>query len=509
MSALQTGFVLFVLPKPETRGVHSASNCPFPGPNSEELPLLNVQAIDRSPTSSFPRDNSAGNYVMLEDPSRSRVGDFSRHGSYEKPRADTGLSVAVRRLSDPIVGQSGPAPQMHMSQLGHVPGYSTKVPANYPSSSNNSTASGYTVESLPVTPYERQPLEHRNVLGPDQPYDHYPLNVRENNPQTKHDNLKVCVYDMHNGSDGAQHEPAQHRSSPPRKPQRNKVTDPKRKKGHGPKPRRTPQFDKYPDIVEVVGEEMYPNYATALDYNREQETQFINSVYDKMYDGSPHHSSLDSTSDSVFSGASSPSPHRLSPHHRQSPHRLSPRLVSPPQVLIPQRLNFEDSACDPNHNSNLSHSSSPVHGQERPMSRLHGEHQTRHSPRQSPAANYEHISLLPAKPVPMPRNVNNNNNNNKNNSKRILYREPEESRDSAISEGDSSHGSGENLQSCVRDVVSQYMPAGKALPRDADSVDGLSMDSTTTSGSYVVDTDEYASHRGGNLRLFGQEYLIV
>ena len=507
------------------------------GPSSEELPLADVHAIAGMQQKGKKKsDPNFGNYVELEDPKRSK-NKMTRHVSYDLPGKNPGLSVMVRRLSDPVVPAKPPeVGNSRKSSLLLYPNQKQTIPSHYHSNSNSS-GSCYGSEGDPIL-YERDNSVYQRQVSPDNSYENIPLTARSGSPRSKRTRKhEVKVFDYPPGSEG--HDPRRsdssegshhkgrdknkHRPKEGRSQQQGPSKGKQSPTGNGPKQRRGLSYEKYPDIKEVLGG---ASYDSALNYNREQETQFLNSVYDSMYDDtslrtSQLHSSMDSNSDSVFSGRSH-SPHRQSAH-RYSPHRQSPLLLSPPEVIIPpQRLDFEDSTFDrshsnmpsphrqspydqaqvkrhsPNPNQVTDRSRSPHKMKREPHFHIKGDpNQNRvHHPHQQ---NHDYANIYglrhstPAKPM---------------NSRRIIYRDQEECRDSAISEGDSSHGSGENLQSCVRDVISQYIP-GKSRTRDADSVDGLSIDSTTTSGSYVVEPDEFNAPNKPNLQLFGNEYLIV
>ncbi len=482
----------------------------------------------------------------------------------------------VRRLSDPVVIQRPPEVSIPKNNVP-VHGYTSRVPAGpgYHSHSNSS-ASGSSLEGTPVLHQNQLDLspsgngmsQPGGTIPPDQPYHNYPPKGKSfagRNPNIlgEKNGSEMKVFDISDGNnrnsgitsesnEGRRHRQNKNnsRAQKPKSPSHGKQQN-RSKQQHR---RSVPPFDRYPDIKEVDDEDLYPNYDSALDYDRKHETKFLNSVYDSMYDDPSMHASqlrsgldLSTNSDSVMQSRSH------SPH-RQSPHRLSPRFLSPPEVLIPQRLNFDDSVYDDNHNSVLAspHQTQPSPERRSPSkSKLKREpHVERdqmsptrrqlaacdqcyskqssrdgklspirsHSPRGRDFAtpsrgpnlnNYDMCDISPDFSHSTPAKGNTNNN-----SKRIIYRDSEECRDSAISEGGSSHGSGEKIQRCVRDVVSQYMQPGggsgsRTRTRDADSVDGLSTDSTTTSGSYTVDPEDYSSPNRANLQLFGTEYLIV
>ena len=487
-------------------------------------------------------DGNYGNYVELEDPKKSK-NKMTRHESYDLPGKNPGLSVMVRRLSDPIVPAKPPeVGNSRKSPLILYPNHKQTIPSHYHSNSNSS-GSCYGSEADPIL-YDQDNSVYQYQVPRDKTYENIPLKGRSGSPRSKGRKHELKVFDyppesegqprLSDSSEDSRYHGRDKNKARPKEGRGQQQRPSKGKQsptGNGPKQRRGVSYDKYPDINDVLGE---ASYDSALDYNREQETQFLNSVYDSMYDNTSLHtsqlySSMDSAADSAFSGRSH-SPQRQSPHrynpHRLSPHRQSPRLLSPPEVIIPQRLDFEDSTFDrthdsmaphrqgpynqgeamrqsPNHNQVSERSRSPHKlkrkphflikgdrkGQQNPTNRVHHPHQQN----RDYADIYGLRHSTPAKPM---------------NNKRIIYREPEDCRDSAISEGDSAHGSGENLQSCVRDVISQYIP-GKSRTRDADSVDGLSIDSTTTSGSYVVDPDEFNAPNRPNLHLYNNEYLIV
>ena len=511
------------------------------GMSSEELPLADVHALASAKHRGQNPDYA--NYVQLQDPKNSK-NKMTRHESYDLPSKNPGLSVMVRRLSDPVVPAKPPQlSNSRKSPMMLYPNPKQSIPSHHHTGSNSSW-SFYGSEVDPIH-YERDNSVYQSQPSPDKTYENMPLKGRSGSPRSKGKKKELKVFDYPSGSEGhprfsdssegSRHHQTKdkhkHKSKDgksPQKPSKGKQSP----TGNGPKQRRGISYDKHPDIAEVLGEAAYES---ALDYNGEQETQFLNSVYDSMYDDtslhtSQLHSSTDSNPDSMYSH----SPHRLSPHrysphsyspHRQSPHRHSPRLLSPPEVIIPQRLNFDDSGYDKNHNMSPQRQSPYDHGQRRAKSPSHNQVKDRsRSPSKLKREPHIHIkndkkaSSRPDSRGPHPHDPNyyadvyglrhSTPAKAPNNNKRIIYRDAEECRDSAISEGDSSHGSGENLQNCVRDVVSQYMP-GKSRARDADSVDGLSIDSTCTSGSYVVDPDEYNSPNRANLQLFGNEYLIV
>ena len=363
--------------------------------SSEELPLADVHALTGAKRRGQNPDYA--NYVQLQAPKNSK-NKMTRHESYDLPSKNPGLSVMVRRLSDPVVPAK--PPQLSNSRKSPMllyPNPKQSIPSHHHTNSNSS-GSFYGSEGDPIL-YERNNSVYQSQPSPDKTHENTPLKGRSGSPRSKGRKNELKVFDYPSGgeghprfsdsSEGSRHQQSRdkhkHRSkdgkSKPQKPSKGKQNP----TGNGPKQRRGISYDKHPDIAEVLGE---ADYESALDYNREQETQFLNSVYDSMYDDtslhtSQLHSSIDSNPDSMYSHSPHRhSPHRYSPHsyspHKQNPHRHSPRLLSPPEVIIPQRLDFDDSGYDKNLNmsphrqspyDNGQRSKSPSHNQVKDRSR--------------------------------------------------------------------------------------------------------------------------------------------
>ena len=166
--------------------------------SSEELPLADVHALAGAKRRGQNPDYT--NYVQLQAPRNSK-NKMTRHESYDLPNKNPGLSVMVRRLSDPVVPAK--PPQLSNSRKSPIllcPNPKQSIPSHHHTGSNSS-GSFYGSEGDPIL-YERDNSVYQSQPSPDKAHENMPLKGRSGSPRSKGRKNELKVFDYPSGGEG-------------------------------------------------------------------------------------------------------------------------------------------------------------------------------------------------------------------------------------------------------------------------------------------------------------------